>query len=84
MQRPTPKAARADRISRRSLEVACTRPFCKSHSCQVGFQRLCVHAIRSRCFADDSVRLVMSGKFLPYKFYDNELGVPEYGFGEEQ
>ena len=32
----------------------------------------------------DSVRLVMSGKFLPYKYYDNELAVPEYGFGEEQ
>ena len=55
--------------------------FCKSHSCEVGFQRLCVHAIRSRCFADDSVRLVMSASF---KYYDNELGVPEYGFGEEQ
>jgi hypothetical protein len=29
-------------------------------------------------------RLVMSGRFLPHKYYDNELGVPEYGFGEEQ
>ena len=31
----------------------------------------------------DRVRLVMSGKFLPYKYYDNEQGVPEYGFREE-
>jgi cyanate lyase len=25
----------------------------------------------------------MSGKFLPYKYYENEQGVPEYGFKEE-
>ena len=30
----------------------------------------------------DRVRLVMSGKFLPYKYYENEQGVPEYGFKE--
>ena len=29
----------------------------------------------------DRVRLVMSGKFPPY--YDNELGLPEYGFSAE-
>ena len=28
----------------------------------------------------DRVRLVMSGKFLPYKYYGAEQGVPEYGF----
>jgi cyanate lyase len=26
---------------------------------------------------------VMSGKFLPYKYYGAEQGVPEYGFKEE-
>jgi cyanate lyase len=31
----------------------------------------------------DRVRLVMSGKFLPYKYYDAEQGVPEYGYKEE-
>ena len=31
----------------------------------------------------DRVRLVMSGKFLPYKYYGAEQGVPEYGFREE-
>jgi cyanate lyase len=31
----------------------------------------------------DRVRLVMSGKFLPYKYYRAEQGVPEYGFKEE-
>jgi cyanate lyase len=30
----------------------------------------------------DRVRLVMSGKFLPYKYYGAEQGVPEYGFRE--
>lgn len=29
----------------------------------------------------DRVKLTMSGKFLPYKYYDNEDGVPDYGFG---
>jgi cyanate lyase len=24
----------------------------------------------------------MSGKFLPYKYYGNEEGVPDYGFKE--
>ena len=28
----------------------------------------------------DRVRLSMSGKFLPYKYYGAEEGVPEYGF----
>jgi cyanate lyase len=31
----------------------------------------------------DRVRLVMSGKFLPYKYYGAEQGVSEYGFKEE-
>ena len=31
----------------------------------------------------DRVRLVMSGKFLPYKYYDAEQGMPEYGYKEE-
>ena len=31
----------------------------------------------------DRVQLIMSGKFLPYKYYDNEQGVPENGLREE-
>ena len=31
----------------------------------------------------DRVRMVMSGKFLPYKYYGAEQGLPEYGFKEE-
>ena len=31
----------------------------------------------------DRVQLVMSGKFLPYKYYGNEQGVPDYGSKEE-
>ena len=31
----------------------------------------------------DRVRLLMSGKFLPYKYYGAEQGVAEYGFKEE-
>ena len=31
----------------------------------------------------DRVRLVMSGKFLPYKYHGAEQGVPEYGFKED-
>ena len=31
----------------------------------------------------DRVRISMSGKFLPYKYYGNQQGVPEYGFREE-
>jgi cyanate lyase len=30
----------------------------------------------------DRVRLAMSGKFLPYKYYDNEQGIPDFGFKE--
>lgn len=30
----------------------------------------------------DRVRIVMSGKFLPYKYYGAEQGIPEYGFKE--
>ena len=30
----------------------------------------------------DRVQFVMSGKFLPYKYYGAEQGVPEYGFKE--
>ena len=31
----------------------------------------------------DRVRFSMSGKFLPYKYYGNQQGVPDYGFKEE-
>ncbi len=31
----------------------------------------------------DRVKIVMSGKFLPYKYYGNGDGVPDYGFKEE-
>jgi cyanate lyase len=31
----------------------------------------------------DRVKITMSGKFLPYKYYDNEAGVPDYGLKEE-
>ncbi|HEX4367060.1 MAG TPA: cyanase [Rhodopila sp.] len=31
----------------------------------------------------DRVRLAMSGKFLPYKYYGNEQGIPEAGYKEE-
>lgn len=30
----------------------------------------------------DRVKITMSGKFLPYKYYGNEQGLPEYGFKE--
>ena len=30
----------------------------------------------------DRVKIGMSGKFLPYKYYGNQQGVPEYGFKE--
>jgi len=30
----------------------------------------------------DRVKLTMSGKFLPYKYYGNQQGVPDYGFKE--
>lgn len=30
----------------------------------------------------DRVRIGMSGKFLPYKYYGNEQGIPEYGYKE--
>jgi cyanate lyase len=30
----------------------------------------------------DRVKILMSGKFLPYKYYGNQQGVPEYGFKE--
>ncbi|MGO9170901.1 MAG: cyanase [Rhodomicrobium sp.] len=30
----------------------------------------------------DRVKLTMSGKFLPYKYYGNGEGVPDYGFKE--
>ena len=29
----------------------------------------------------DRVKITMHGKFLPYKYYGNEDGVPDYGFG---
>ena len=31
----------------------------------------------------DRVSLTMTGKFLPYKYYGSEQGLPEYGFKEE-
>ena len=31
----------------------------------------------------DRVKIAMSGKFLPYKYYANEQGIPEYGYKEE-
>jgi cyanate lyase len=31
----------------------------------------------------DRVKITMSGKFLPYKYYGAEQGLPEYGFKEE-
>src|ERR1700722_11702569 len=31
----------------------------------------------------DRVKITMSGKFLPYKYYGAEQGIPEYGFNEE-
>ncbi|HEV7874518.1 MAG TPA: cyanase [Enterovirga sp.] len=31
----------------------------------------------------DRVKIGMSGKFLPYKYYGNQQGVPDYGFKEE-
>ena len=31
----------------------------------------------------DRLQIVMSGKFLPYKYYGAEQGVPEYGFRED-
>ena len=30
----------------------------------------------------DRVKISMSGKFLPYKYYGNEQGIPDYGFKE--
>ena len=30
----------------------------------------------------DRVRMIMSGKFLPYKYYGNEQGIPDYGYKE--
>jgi cyanate lyase len=30
----------------------------------------------------DRVKITMSGKFLPYKYYGNEQGIPEYGHKE--
>ena len=30
----------------------------------------------------DRVKITLSGKFLPYKYYGNEQGIPEYGFKE--
>jgi cyanate lyase len=31
----------------------------------------------------DRVKITMSGKFLPYKYYGNEQNIPAYGFKEE-
>ena len=32
----------------------------------------------------DRVKITMSGKFLPYKYYGNEQGIPDYGFKETE
>jgi cyanate lyase len=32
----------------------------------------------------DRVRITMSGKFLPYKYYGNEQGIPEVGYKETE
>jgi cyanate lyase len=31
----------------------------------------------------DRVKIGLSGKFLPYKYYGNEQGIPDYGFKED-
>ena len=31
----------------------------------------------------DRVKITMSGKFLPYKYYGNSGNVPDYGYKEE-
>ena len=31
----------------------------------------------------DRVKITMTGKFLPYKYYGNEQGIPAYGYKEE-
>jgi cyanate lyase len=31
----------------------------------------------------DRVKITMSGKFLPYKYYGNSGNIPEYGYKEE-
>jgi cyanate lyase len=31
----------------------------------------------------DRVKIAMSGKFLPFKYYGSEQGIPEYGFKEK-
>jgi cyanate lyase len=31
----------------------------------------------------DRVKISMSGKFLPYKYYGAQQGIPAYGFKEE-
>ena len=31
----------------------------------------------------DRVKISMSGKFLPYRYYGNEQGIPEYGYKED-
>jgi cyanate lyase len=30
----------------------------------------------------DRVKIAMSGKFLPFKYYGAEQGIPDYGFKE--
>ena len=31
----------------------------------------------------DRVKITMTGKFLPYRYYGNEQGIPEYGYKED-
>ena len=31
----------------------------------------------------DRVKITMSGKFLPFRYYGNEQGIPEYGYRED-
>ena len=42
-----------------------------------------MHMEREPNAEGDRVRITMSGKFLPYKYYDAEQGVPELGYKED-
>ena len=42
-----------------------------------------MHMEREPNAKGDRVRITMSGKFLPYKYYDAEEGIPELGYKED-
>jgi cyanate lyase len=42
-----------------------------------------MHIEREANAKGDRVKLTMSGKFLPYKYYGNEQGIPEVGYKED-